>query len=87
MKISHDAGKRIVEMVLEDIRPADFLTLRSFRNAAALCMALGGSTNAIIHLTAIAGRLNINLYPDVFNETGARLPLSIAMEGAGVTGC
>jgi dihydroxyacid dehydratase/phosphogluconate dehydratase len=69
--------------VLEDIRPVDFLTLRSFRNAAALCMALGGSTNAIIHLTAIAGRLNINLYPDVFNEMGALVPCIVNVQPAG----
>jgi dihydroxy-acid dehydratase len=83
MKISRDAGKSIVEMVLEDIRPASFLTLQSFRNAAALCMALGGSTNAIIHLTAIAGRLNINLYPDVFNEMGALVPCIVNVQPAG----
>lgn len=83
MQLSCDAGKRIVEMVHEDHRPADFLTPRSFRNAAALCMALGGSTNAIIHLTAIAGRLNTNLYPEVFNETGALVPCIVNVQPAG----
>jgi dihydroxy-acid dehydratase len=73
-EISRDAGKRIVEMVYENIRPSDVLTLKSFKNAIALCMALGGSTNAIIHLTAIAGRLNISLYPEVFNEIGNLVP-------------
>ena len=83
MKLSQEAGKRIVEMVHEDHRPSNFLTLQSFRNAAALCMALGGSTNAIIHLTAIAGRLNINLYPHVFNETGALVPCIVNVQPAG----
>jgi dihydroxyacid dehydratase/phosphogluconate dehydratase len=61
-------------MVQEDLRPSDILTLPAFKNAVTVCMALGGSTNAIIHLTAIAGRLNISLYPEVFNEIGAVFP-------------
>ena len=72
--LSKEAGKRIVAMVIEDLKPSDILTLQAFKNAVTVCMALGGSTNAIIHLTAIAGRLNISLYPDVFNEIGALVP-------------
>jgi dihydroxy-acid dehydratase len=71
---SQQTGRRIVDMVNEDLRPSKILTMQAFRNAVAVCMALGGSTNAIIHLTAIAGRLNISLYPDVFNEVGALVP-------------
>ena len=74
MQMARDAGKRIVSMVAENLRPSDILTPASFRNAVSVCMALGGSTNAIIHLTAIAGRLMIPLYPDVFNEVGALTP-------------
>jgi dihydroxyacid dehydratase/phosphogluconate dehydratase len=70
-------------MDLDNFRPSEFLTQRSFRNAAALCMALGGSTNAIIHLTAIAGRLNIRMYPDVFIETGALVPCIVDVQPAG----
>ena len=72
--LSKDAGKRIVTMVHEDLKPSDILTLTAFKNAIAICMALGGSTNAILHLTAIAGRLNLSLYPDVFNEIGSKVP-------------
>jgi dihydroxy-acid dehydratase len=72
--ISKNAGKRIVHMVHEDLKPSDILTLNAFKNAVALCMALGGSTNAILHLTAIAGRLNIDIYPDLFNEFGGSVP-------------
>lgn len=72
--ISKNAGRRIVEMVMEDLKPSDILTIDAFRNAAALCMALGGSTNAIVHLTAIAGRLNIPIYPEIFNELGQQVP-------------
>ncbi len=80
---TREAGKRIVEMVLEDLKPSDIVTLSSLRNAVAVCMALGGSTNAIIHLTAIAGRLNISLYPDVFNELGALIPCIANVQPAG----
>ncbi len=80
---TREAGKRIVEMVQEDLKPSDIVTLPSLRNAVAVCMALGGSTNAIIHLTAIAGRLNISLYPEVFNELGALIPCLANVQPAG----
>jgi dihydroxy-acid dehydratase len=82
-QMSRDAGERMVRMVEEDLRPADILTPPAFRNAVTVCMALGGSTNAIIHLTAIAGRLNISLYPDVFNEIGAVIPCLANVQPAG----
>ncbi|MEP6735443.1 MAG: dihydroxy-acid dehydratase [Chryseolinea sp.] len=72
--MSRQAGKRIVEMVLENMIPSDILTSHAFQNAIRVCMAIGGSTNAVIHLTAIAGRLNIPIYPDVFNEAGNLVP-------------
>ena len=81
--LSKDAGKRIVAMVSEDLKPSDILTPEAFKNAVTVCMALGGSTNAIIHLTAIAGRLNISLYPDVFNEIGALVPCIANVQPAG----
>lgn len=81
--ISKQAGKRIVKMVYEDLKPSHILTLKAFKNAVAVCMALGGSTNAIIHLIAIAGRLNISLYPDVFNEMGSKVPCIANVQPAG----
>jgi dihydroxyacid dehydratase/phosphogluconate dehydratase len=81
--LSREAGKRIVEMVYEDIKPSDILTPQAFRNAISVCMALGGSTNAVIHLTAIAGRLNISLYPDVFHELGSKVPCIADVQPAG----
>lgn len=83
MESSKNAGKRIVAMVLESLKPSDILTLSAFRNAVALLMALGGSTNALLHLTAIAGRLNIQLYPNVFNEIGAIVPCITNVQPAG----
>lgn len=72
--MSRDAGRRIVQMVFEDLKPSDIMTLDAFRNATRVCMALGGSTNAILHLTAIAGRLDIDLYPDEFDNIGRVIP-------------
>lgn len=81
--INKEAGKRIVQMVFDDLKPADILTKAAFRNASALLMALGGSTNAIIHLTAIAGRLNIPMYPEVFNEMAQLVPCIANVQPAG----
>lgn len=72
--LSREAGRRIVQMVSEDLKPSDILTREAFRNATRVCMALGGSTNAIVHLTAIAGRLDIDLYPDEFENIGRNVP-------------
>lgn len=83
MQYSRDAGKRIVEMVREDLKPSDILTQAAFKNAAALLMALGGSTNAMIHLTALAGRLNISLYPQIFNEAAETVPCIANVQPAG----
>jgi dihydroxy-acid dehydratase len=69
------AGKRIVGMVWEDLKPRDILTAESFDNAVATLMAMGGSTNALIHLVAMAGRAGIRLPLERFNEFSAKTPL------------
>ena len=56
-----DCGRRIVEMVWEDLKPRDILTRKSFDNAVTVLMALGGSTNAVVHLIAMAGRAGVKL--------------------------
>jgi dihydroxy-acid dehydratase len=68
-------GRRIVEMVWEDIKLSDILTRAAFRNAVTTVLALGGSTNAIIHLIAMARRINVELGLDDFEELGRRTPL------------
>jgi len=83
MAMTRTAGKRIVAMVEEDLKPSAILTVPAFQNAVAVCMALGGSTNAVIHLTAIAGRLNIPLYPDVFTAMGEKVPCISDVQPAG----
>jgi dihydroxy-acid dehydratase len=74
-KLATLTGKRAVEMVWEDLKPRDFLVKESFDNAIVTLMAMGGSTNALIHLVAIAGRAGIKLPLERFNEFSAKVPL------------
>ncbi len=74
-KMATATGKRIVEMVWEDLKPSDILTPRSFDNAIVTLMTMGGSTNAIIHLVAMAGRAGIDLPLERYNEISSRTPV------------
>ena len=74
-KMATLTGKRIVEMVWEDLKPRDLLSAGSFDNAAVTLMAMGGSTNALIHLVAMAGRAGIKFPLDRFNAFSAKVPL------------
>ncbi len=74
-RMASDCGRRIVEMVWEDLKPSDILTERSFDNAITADMALGGSTNAIIHLIALARRTGYALGLDRFDELSQRTPM------------
>jgi dihydroxy-acid dehydratase len=74
-KMATLTGKRIVEMVWEDLKPRDFLKKESFDNAIVTLMAMGGSTNALIHLVAMAGRAGIKLPLERFNDFAAKTPL------------
>jgi len=77
------SGRRIVDMVWEDLKPTDILTPKSFDNAIRVLMALGGSTNALIHVIAMAGRAGIELSLDRFEEIGKRSPYLVNMRPAG----
>jgi dihydroxy-acid dehydratase len=68
------SGRRIVEMVREDLSPARIMTPQAFDNAITVDMALGGSTNAVVHLVAIAGRLGIELPLEEFDRISRRTP-------------
>jgi dihydroxy-acid dehydratase len=68
------AGRRSVEMVWDDLKPRDVLSTEAFENAVTAAMALGGSTNAIIHLIAMAGRAGARLDLDRFDELSRRTP-------------
>src|SRR5690606_4592789 len=68
-------GQRIVEMIWEDLHPARILTRNSFLNGIAAWMALGGSTNAAVHMPAMAGRAGIELSLDDFDEIARKVPV------------
>ena len=74
-KMASLSGKRIVEMVWQDLKPRDLLTKEAFDNAIVTLMALGGSTNAIVHLVAMAGRAGIKLALERFNQLSTKTPV------------
>jgi dihydroxy-acid dehydratase len=76
-------GRRIVEMVWEDLKPSDFLTAKAFDNAIVTTHALSGSTNALIHLIAMAGRAGIKLKLDRFDELSRKTPVLANVRPAG----
>ncbi|HEY3633219.1 MAG TPA: IlvD/Edd family dehydratase [Jatrophihabitantaceae bacterium] len=80
---SHATGRLIVEMVAAGRRPSDVITSGSFRNAIVALATIGGSTNAVVHLLAIAGRLGIELTLDDFQAIGADVPLLVDLQPAG----
>jgi dihydroxy-acid dehydratase len=82
-RLATACGRRIVEMVWEDLKPRDFLNAASFDNAVTTVMALGGSTNAIIHLVAMAGRAGIDLPLDRFDEISRKTPLLANLRPSG----
>ncbi|MCL4204924.1 MAG: dihydroxy-acid dehydratase [Pirellulaceae bacterium] len=76
-------GRRIVELVWEDLKPSDILSPQSFENAVVADMAIGGSTNAIVHLIAMAGRAGVDLPLDRFDEISRRTPVLANVRPAG----
>lgn len=82
-QIAYDTGKRIVDMVREDLKPSDIMTRAAFENAIVVNSAIGGSTNAPIHLNAIARHLNIPLDNDDWQEIGHDVPLLVNLQPAG----
>ncbi|GAA5088146.1 IlvD/Edd family dehydratase [Microbacterium yannicii] len=83
LEASHETGRLAVQLVAADRRPSTFLTKASFHNAIVALAAIGGSTNAVVHLLAIAGRLGIDLTIDDFDRIGAEVPLLVNLQPAG----
>ncbi|GAB4003933.1 IlvD/Edd family dehydratase [Glycomyces albus] len=83
LEAAHGTGKLAVEMVASGRTPSTFLTEGSFRNAIVALAAIGGSTNAVVHLLAIAGRLGIELTLDDFDRIGSRVPALVDLQPAG----
>lgn len=75
LAMAERSGARIVEMVQEDLRPSQIMTRNAFENAIKVDMAIGGSTNAIVHLVAIAGRLGIDLPLETFDALSRTTPV------------
>ena len=82
-QIAYATGKRIVEMVSEDLKPADIMTREAFENAIVVNSAIGGSTNAPIHLNGIAKHLGIELNNDDWQKIGLNIPLLVNLQPAG----
>jgi len=74
LAIAEMSGRRIVEMIREDLRPSQIMTRQAFENAVTVDMAIGGSTNAVVHLLAIAGRLGVPLDLNDFDRISRRTP-------------
>lgn len=80
---AHEAGRHVVKMVDADRRPSAVLSRGSFLNAIVAVAAIGGSTNAVVHLLALAGRLGIDLTLDDFDAVGSRVPLLVDLQPSG----
>jgi dihydroxy-acid dehydratase len=83
LEAAHGTGKLAVDLVTADRRPSTFLTKANFHNAIVALAAIGGSTNAVVHLLAIAGRLGIDLTLDDFDRIGSSVPVLVDLLPAG----
>jgi dihydroxy-acid dehydratase len=82
-QIAYHTGKRIVDMVWEDLKPSDVLTRAAFENAIVVNSAIGGSTNAPIHINALARHIGVELSIEDWQRVGHRIPLLVNLQPAG----
>ncbi len=82
-RIAQLSGRRIVEMVKEDLKMSKILTRSAFENAIKINAAIGGSSNFVIHLTAIAGRIGVDLNLEDFDKIGSKMPLLLNLMPSG----
>src|ERR1700730_17182585 len=82
-QIAYETGERIVEIVHEDLKPSDILTRKAFENTIAACSAIGGSTNAPIHINAIARHVGVPVTIEDWETIGYDVPLLVDMQPAG----
>jgi dihydroxy-acid dehydratase len=83
LRMGEETGRRIVEMIAEDLRPSKIVTRESVENAIRVCVAVGGSTNAVIHLAAIARRAGIDLPLDLWDELSRETPFIAQIKPSG----
>ncbi|RWJ05692.1 L-arabinonate dehydratase [Mesorhizobium sp.] len=82
-RMASASGRRIVDMVWEDLKPSDVLSPASFDNAIKIALAMGGSTNAVIHLVALAGRAGFRLEPERFDAFSKETPFIVNVRPSG----
>jgi dihydroxy-acid dehydratase len=82
-QIAYETGRRAVEIVREDLKPSDILTRQAFENAIVACSAIGGSSNAPIHINAIARHVGVTLAIEDWETIGYKIPLLVNMQPAG----
>ena len=83
MKLAHEAGRRVVEMVREDLRMSHIVTRKALENAIRVVGAIGGSTNSVVHLLAIAGRLGVDLSLQDWDRLGCEIPCIVNLMPSG----
>jgi len=83
LRLAKLAGRRILGLIEEDITPSKIMTLEAFENAIAVDMALGGSTNTVLHLPAIAAEVGVNIGLEAFDEIGKKVPHLVNMHPGG----
>ena len=83
LSLSHESGRLAVELVEKNRRPSDVMTKQSFLNAIVAVAAVGGSTNSVVHLLAIAGRLGIDLTLQDFDDAGSGVPVMANLQPSG----
>ena len=83
MKLAHEAGRRVVEMVREDLRMSRIVTRKALENAIRVVGAIGGSTNSVVHLLAIAGRLGVDLSLEDWDRLGCDIPCIVNLMPSG----
>ena len=82
-RMASGCGRRIVEMVWEDLKPRDIMTAEAFENACVTLMACGGSTNALVHLVAMARRCGVPFKIDAFDEAAGKVPVILNLRPSG----
>jgi dihydroxy-acid dehydratase len=83
LALAHETGRLAVELVHTDRRPSQVMTAEAFRNAIVTLAVVGGSTNAVVHLLALAGRLGVELGVDDFDRIGHEVPLLVNLQPSG----
>jgi len=83
LRIARESGERILDLLREDLKPSDIMTAKAFENAIMVNMAIGGSTNAVLHLSAIAGEMGVSLPLTLFDEISRRVPHLCNMSPSG----